>query len=583
MANILFVLPFYSGDKGQAERLGKWILALSKGNKINANALLVASYDTNANDILPLYRQCFNGAASIQQQIAPELTTERAWPQACNLQFLSVAEYIVSNDSFAKFDAFYYFEPDNLPLRADWWDVICAEYEGCRKSFWGVKATNIEHQGDKSWEDGFHMIGTGIYPRDAYTRIAKFDEIRRKNPSRPWDVLARESVNPQCHFTDLIVNLHNSHGFRMDEDKLTAVNREPLEPDFNRKEVKSLNQAAVFHGCKDASLRLLMAKKLDIVLTDRLSFLHRGELGDLVYAMASIKNLGGGDIKLDIRAHPPAEGTAESRHASIVPLMEAQDYISSVSKHEGSYVDYDFTSFRLLLKDYPNLAQAQAEWVGADPACINEPWLKPSVTNRKSSGIVTNRTNRYHREGFPWKNIVEVFGASLSFIGSDQEHYEFCEDFGVVKRAPVSHLMEICDLIALSERFIGNQSCCFAIAEGLKHPRIQETWDGSKDCLFESASGLYDTNEIPNAAFEKTEWKSLPNPNWTSSLRVETMMTLESGGQTLIEGRELHDLIREAFLTNRKFASFLRNLVNPPKIDKRRKAYRKQKAALCSK
>lgn len=562
MANILLVVPFYSGDKGQAERLGKWILALSGGKKINANCLLVGTYDCDPSDLGPLFRQSFNAVGTIQQQAAPELNGAPAWPRACNHQFLHVAELIATNEGFKDYDAFYYFEPDNLPLRADWWDLICAEYNSNGKRFWGVKATNIERGDGKAWEDGFHMIGTGIYPRNAWTTVAKLAEIRKTNPIRPWDVLARDTVNNQCHFTEILGNVHHCRGFREDAGKLTAITREPMSGTYDRREVTLPDGMAVFHGCKDASLRRIMAKRLGIALTDRLSFLHRGDIGDLVYALPAIKALGGGDLKVSLRAH--ADAMADQRTDAIVPLIQAQDYISHVEQYRGGYVDYDFTLFRELYRindkevSTSNLAHIQAEWIGANPDCSNEAWLKPSPTNRKSTGIVVNRTSRYHRDSFPWKSIVDAYKDKILFIGSDQEHYDFCEDFGMVRRQPIADLLEACTLIASSEKFIGNQSCCFAIAEGLKHPRIQETCPERPDCVFESESGSYASDKSPNA-WEVAGHEVRPDGAVNLSGipgKIVNLGTIEIPTKQ----RDLKALIREKYFESADFAVFIREL-----------------------
>jgi hypothetical protein len=72
----------------------------------------------------------------------------------------------------------------------------------------------------------------------------------------------------------------------------------------------------------------------------------------------------------------------------------------------------------------------------------------------------------------------------LLFVGSPEEHQAFEQSFGSVAYQETESLLQVAELIAESSLFIGNQSCAYAIAEGLKHPRIQETSLEMPDCVF---------------------------------------------------------------------------------------------------
>lgn len=68
------------------------------------------------------------------------------------------------------------------------------------------------------------------------------------------------------------------------------------------------------------------------------------------------------------------------------------------------------------------------------------------------------------------------------------EHRQFCNCFGEVEYQPTKDLLEVAKLIAGSPLFIGNQSSAMAIAEGLKHPRVQEVADWIPDCIYPGAT-----------------------------------------------------------------------------------------------
>ena len=79
----------------------------------------------------------------------------------------------------------------------------------------------------------------------------------------------------------------------------------------------------------------------------------------------------------------------------------------------------------------------------------------------------------------------------MVFIGLPVEHTTFCEEFGHVEYLPTETLLEAAQAIARAASFIGNQSSCNAIAEGLKHRLIQETDLSSPDCIYPRANATH--------------------------------------------------------------------------------------------
>lgn len=525
----LLVVPFHSGDRGQAERLGKWMSALSGGKQIGDRILFSATVTTEIKGIGDSFKGLFDEMKGIRQTFGPSLQhNENPWPKACNLQFLHTAKHIYEN--YPDIDAFYYFEPDNLPLTPDWYDKICADYEKQGKPFYGASASYIDRrEGVEPFLDGQHMIGTGVYPRDAWKRITAYAEIERTQPNQPWDARTRDEVNPQCHFTKLIFNLNHARGVMEDGKGLTAICRPNLEKEFKRRLVIIPKECVVFHGCKDASLRLLVAKKLGIPQGDILTFAHAGDLGDIIYALPAIQAKGGGIFKLSGRGFA-REPIADNRLAVIAPLLLEQSYLDDVRTHDDGYVDFDFRQFRVLHKKGGNLAASQADWIGAT-IDTSKPWLEISG-GVPSKNIMVNRTARYHNELFPWDTVQKTLGKHLHFIGLPEEHEAFEDEFGTVDYVPTATLLDAGRLIKSSRLFIGNQSVCFAIAEGLKHLRIQETSSEYPDCIFAGESGTYcDNGSLVLPEMEEPESESfesfLKNPKFIKAVRVMVRSVIE--------------------------------------------------------
>jgi hypothetical protein len=80
---------------------------------------------------------------------------------------------------------------------------------------------------------------------------------------------------------------------------------------------------------------------------------------------------------------------------------------------------------------------------------------------------------------------VEAHRHESCFIGLQEEHLAFVEAFGEVPYLPTADLLEAARVIRGSRLFIGNQSCCFAICEGMKHPAVLEVWRSYPNCCIE--------------------------------------------------------------------------------------------------
>ena len=478
---MLLVIPFYHGDRGQVDRLGKWMGQLSGGKRIGEKVLFCVAPNADPTGVGNNFVGLFDEIKAVKQIVESNVEPGQSpWPRACNFQFCHLAKHIVEERK--DIDAFYYFEPDNLPLTPDWWDKICAEYEAAGKPFWGIEAPFVvrDEGGQNPRVDGVHMIGTGIYPQNVWERLPELQEIEAKQPNRPWDVVLRDRVNPQCHFTKLVGHIHACRGFRPIDGLPHAVYRDVTENEFKFAPAPISPDAVLFHGCKDSSLRLLMGKKLNIPQTDPLTFVHAGDIGDVIYCLPSIRFWGGGILKFSEKGSA-REKMSPGRVDLIAPLLLQQPYIKQIEMHDEGYADFDFRAFRIMHAHHKNLLEGHSQWVGCPPNAGKIPWI--TVVKKKLFQYVVNRTARYHNDKFPWQKIGRL-GLDATFVGTVEEFEEMKKLWPTLSHTVTPTYLEAAQLIAGSERYIGNQSACYAIAEAMKHPRIQETWPLSKDCLF---------------------------------------------------------------------------------------------------
>jgi hypothetical protein len=226
-------------------------------------------------------------------------------------------------------------------------------------------------------------------------------------------------------------------------------------------------------------------------------FSHSGDLGDIIYFLPVMKALGGGPLEItrvEAGAVPTRRDLLEDdRWRTLKALLEDQDYVDSVEASETHRADVDGDAFRepfhtALRERYDearlvNLVTWQAWAHHVDPSCQKTAWL--TVTPNPVSRYVFNRTDRYTNPDFAWHAVHESLGAEAVFLGSRDEHELFVSSVGDVPYVETGSLLQAAEIIRGSECFVGNQSCLYALAEGMKHRALLEVWPGNPNCLFE--------------------------------------------------------------------------------------------------
>jgi hypothetical protein len=224
-----------------------------------------------------------------------------------------------------------------------------------------------------------------------------------------------------------------------------------------------------------------------------------GDAGDSIYTLAILQEMSGGPHQYLIEEKDELTATGRTTEGPRVllglihDLAVSQPYISECRLLQSTDTPmWRSGGFRMA-----GLHNRQATLMSAHLAHLNirtgmglqcdgsKQWLhgiEPSILTK--GRVVVNRTQRYRNQYFPWAEIVAHYGKLISFVGLPHEHAIFVNDFGYVDFRPTKTLLEVAQLIAGSSLFIGNQSCAFAVAEGLKHPSIQETSLSIPDCIF---------------------------------------------------------------------------------------------------
>ena len=229
-------------------------------------------------------------------------------------------------------------------------------------------------------------------------------------------------------------------------------------------------------------------------------FKHSGDIGDLLYALPTIRALGGGTLALchsDFTRQPMSPATAEA----LTPLLLLQPYIEGVELYEPDLpLSYDLDQFRAFWKAHGHYGNTIANYhlstFGLDSDEVNVPWLKVDFAMPlEKYPVIFHRSPRHQNHRFPWRRIVDRYRGQATFVGLAEEHQAFCAAFGEVPYYPTADFLELARLIAGCRLYVGNQSAPYAVAEGLKVNSIQEVFPGDPNCLFPRTNALYVWNQ----------------------------------------------------------------------------------------
>jgi len=213
-------------------------------------------------------------------------------------------------------------------------------------------------------------------------------------------------------------------------------------------------------------------------------FGHSGDLGDIIWALPTIKATGGGVLFLSNRPGRTTFSMTQDRVNSIRSLLLLQPYIKEVIlTGDNTSRDSAINGFRDHCCNGRNLADAHLATHGLPFFHRNGVWLCVDVVDIIKP-VVFARSARYHNDKFPWQRILEVYGKHAVFLGTQDEYSAFTSEFGYVPFRQTGDLLQAARIIAGAQLFVGNQSCLHAIAEGLKRNIILEVCTSMPNCIF---------------------------------------------------------------------------------------------------
>ena len=221
-------------------------------------------------------------------------------------------------------------------------------------------------------------------------------------------------------------------------------------------------------------------------------FKHSGNLGDVIYALPSIKKycelhraeaelllIVGAPMWLPSDLSHPSGTVMLTEHgvAMLKPLLLAQSYIIGVvsEKFRAGYkhqCDVDLDSFRSAKKfnlAMGSIARYYQTIFGFSPD-VELPWLR-ALEEKKENFIVVARSSRYRNPNIDYSFLA---GRGVKFVGVDSEYDDFLSKVPDAEYVKFSNFFELAVFISRSRLVIANQTFIYSIAEALKLDRILE-------------------------------------------------------------------------------------------------------------
>lgn len=241
---LIVVIPYHSGDIELTRQLLRWIVDL--GNCKPYSLLLAADSGVpreTMQDIADIARPVFESVKTMIVQVG-----QSAWPP--NVMFLSVARQIETSYR----TAFFWMEPDCIPLCKGWLETLASEYANCPKQFMGP----LVDQNTDNMLPSRHLTGCSIYPNHAYSLVKDLKDVLLGKSA--WDIGAAGVEVSRANNTDLI---HHHWGGK-DTPPVFVDAVAPGSPKNHVGLGFIKTNAVLFHRSKDGGLIKLLRAKVGI-------------------------------------------------------------------------------------------------------------------------------------------------------------------------------------------------------------------------------------------------------------------------------------------------------------------------------
>ena len=243
---------------------------------------------------------------------------------------------------------------------------------------------------------------------------------------------------------------------------------------------------------KDKKYKIFIEPKIKkfaeiISLNDNISFLHYGHLGDIINSLPVIKELSKNkkcNLYIQKEKKIPNEGASkdhpfgsiflsEKSISKILPLLKEQKFLNNVAIHNNEEIDVDLNFFRELPLNF-NIDSVRwySHITGIHPNLIDK-YLDAPLNEKFKDYIVIMRSLRRQNKfiDYSFLNSYE----KIVFVGLENEFKNLKKIVKNLEYYDSEDFLELASIIKNAKIFIGNLSFGYALAEGLKVPRLLES------------------------------------------------------------------------------------------------------------
>lgn len=235
------------------------------------------------------------------------------------------------------------------------------------------------------------------------------------------------------------------------------------------------------------------------------TFKHSGDLGDIIFSLPTIKELGGGILYLDptggIDDFMVSWGDGRYQKTNLTfkscelikPLLLEQSYIEDVIIDNPTYVDFNLNCFRNFLSA-GNICRAHLKSFDLNTELDQTKWLELNSSSLffENRNILIARTLKVQANHAFWEMYPLDWIFKSVFVGLPFEYEVFSKVFNHdIPFWELNNILDLARAINGCELFVSNQTLGHAIAEGLKKNLIQEYYRIHPIAIFKRKGAIY--------------------------------------------------------------------------------------------
>jgi hypothetical protein len=219
------------------------------------------------------------------------------------------------------------------------------------------------------------------------------------------------------------------------------------------------------------------------------TFLHSGNLGDIIYSLPTIIALGGGILYIGTGKGKLERPMNQNMVKQMVDFLKSQPYLVDVLPHQGEAVDYNLDKFRERKWPNPDIHLANRHLIVFGVKFdLTKSWLA-NITPNYLGDIIIQNGFRSRDISLNWETLKDYKNKCI-FVGFKNEYRTFRWKTKLnIKFHQTQSILELAQIVKGSKLFIGNQSLGFALAEAMKHPRILEVSYQESNVMPQSYNG----------------------------------------------------------------------------------------------